>query len=975
MDPVTALGVASSVVQLVDFAQSLVRSTYEIYKSISGQSSASVDLQTITTSLKTLNDDLRQSVESAALGKGKTPPSNNDAELLALCQNCNVVADKLISALDRLKAEKNHKIWDSFGRALLTVWTKKEVESLEKQLDQYRHQISLLINASVREQVTRLQADHSSQGQLICTSLQATQDLSQAVLKQTDQNAKWQAKVIEAINRSSYRLGKRIWDVGASPVNTRDQLYGGYAEQFRSELLASLHYIEMESRSENVSEAYEETFQWIFSPYSAANQKWSNFVQFLKSDQGLYWITGKPGSGKSTLMKYIKNDHRTAAHLNKWAGGKKLYLAGFYFWCAGDSEIQMTQEGLLRTLIHKALLEFPQLAPLLFPKRLETFVVFGGIVWGESWTLTELLSAFKLFIRETTKSYKIFLLIDGLDEFKGKYAQQVKLVEFIQSLLNSDVKLCVSSRPWNVFEDAFKTRPSLRLEDLTYEDIRYYCSTNLSNNPGFTALQCEKPRAASDLINNVSKKAEGVFLWVILVVQSLLEGLTDGERLIDLQKRLDSLPVDLEALFWRILNSVDFERISQLIQIVRASPGPISIVELSYADEDDPNFVYKLPTEPLSKLAFESRAELMRRRLNACCKGLLEPQGTAKLDPQAKVGYLHRTVKDFIEKPVVWDKLLEATNASFGPSLRLSISRLFSLKTIRLVNCLPSTEHIVVEQHPSVLRDHAKFWIDVVHCIWDIRLYGPKAQDTQVRLLEELKRTMEEIMNKGAYNLDRLDSYSEPLSYGDCPESISFNHKMRSFFHLAVRLQVEPYVRAHISDIQGPNQEEDLAFYLRISVKNFAFTFDETVSYNEPSLGIVAALLEHGAAPEEGWRDLMQGTAWKHVGKSAITFELLMLLLHNGADPFEPQLDTNAKHFAPEVLELVKAKRDEATRKNLGPDSEKKTVVAKNSELGPDSGKKTVVAKNSELLQVNAPSKWSRLRSRLTCTSCIKGGR
>src|ERR1019366_6571665 len=107
--------------------------------------------------------------------------------------------------------------------------------------------------------------------------------------------------------------------------------------------------------------------------------------------------------------------------------------------------------------------------------------------------------------------------------------------------------------------------------------------------------------------------------------------------------------------------------------IVRASQGSISILELSYADEDDPNFVFEMPTEPLSKLALESRAELMRRRLNACCKGLLEPQGTyAKIDPQAKVGYLHRTVKDFIEKTDIWDKLLNATNASFDLGARLS---------------------------------------------------------------------------------------------------------------------------------------------------------------------------------------------------------------------------------------------------------------------------------------------------------------
>jgi NACHT domain len=457
----------------------------------------------------------------------------------------------------------------------------------------------------------------------------------------------------------------------------------------------------------------------IFSPSPAGDQKWSNFAQFLESDQGIYWITGKPGSGKSTLMKFIKNNQRTAAHLSRWAEHKELYLSGFYFWCSGGNEIQMTLEGLLRTLIHQALEDLPDLAPLIFPKRLGTFVVFGSqIVWEEPWTLTELLSAFKLFVYETTKSKRIFLLIDGLDEFNGNYSQQVKLVEFIRSLLSSDIKICVSSRPWNVFEDAFNTSPSLRLEDLTYKDIQHHCSSALSNNLGFTALQHGDPKTASDLIGNVSMKASGVFLWVILVIQSLLEGLTDGERL-----------SDLEALFWRILNSVDLERVSQLIQIVRASSGSISILELSYADEDDPSFIFNMTTKPLPRATLESRAEIMRRRLNACCKGLLEPQGPyAKHDPHTRVGYLHRTVKDFIEKNDVWDKLLKATNVSFDPGMRLSISCLSSLKLTNLaLVVLSRIREGIMEGYDSVSRDPAQFWIDVVHCIWNIRLGGTQS--------------------------------------------------------------------------------------------------------------------------------------------------------------------------------------------------------------------------------------------------------
>ena len=79
---------------------------------------------------------------------------------------------------------------------------------------------------------------------------------------------------------------------------------------------------------------------------------------------------------------------------------------------------------------------------------------------------------------------------------------------------------------------------------------------------------------AKILINEVTEKSAGVFLWVRLVVKSLLEGLRDGDTLEDLQARLVLLPRDLEALFKKILDDLDpayFEEASQFLQIVRAS--------------------------------------------------------------------------------------------------------------------------------------------------------------------------------------------------------------------------------------------------------------------------------------------------------------------------------------------------------------------------------------------------------------------
>ena len=149
MDPLTALSVASSIVQLVDFTQGLFRSTYRIYKSTTGRSESNVDLQTISTSLKTLSSDLAKSVEQARSDTGKES-SSNEEQLLDLSKNCAGVAEKLIAALDQLTAQKIHNIWDSFDVAVRSVTSNKQVKYLSKRLEFYRQEISITINVCVR---------------------------------------------------------------------------------------------------------------------------------------------------------------------------------------------------------------------------------------------------------------------------------------------------------------------------------------------------------------------------------------------------------------------------------------------------------------------------------------------------------------------------------------------------------------------------------------------------------------------------------------------------------------------------------------------------------------------------------------------------------------------------------------------------------------------------------------------------------
>jgi hypothetical protein len=298
--------------------------------------------------------------------------------------------------------------------------------------------------------------------------------------------------------------------------------------QFDRRLRRWVRSSEMDIRYDKIAKAHDKTFEWIFRP--PRDQQWSDFPHWLEDEnEGLYWITAKPAAGKSTLLKFIYNDRRTLRHLKKWARKKSLVICAFYFWNSG-TPMQMSIEGMRRTLLHSALLQAPELWAQLFLSKMEEFIVLAN-PWSPSITDNEINDAFHYLLEGAGTQYRLFIFIDGLGEFGGDHND---LIDFIHSFLSPYIKVYVSSRPWPVFEDAFHGRPRLRLEDLTYTDIKHCVTSHFSNSPGYHERQLETPGEIEHLIESITQKASGVFLWVQLVTDSLLKGLTAGERLEEL---------------------------------------------------------------------------------------------------------------------------------------------------------------------------------------------------------------------------------------------------------------------------------------------------------------------------------------------------------------------------------------------------------------------------------------------------------
>lgn len=87
----------------------------------------------------------------------------------------------------------------------------------------------------------------------------------------------------------------------------------------------------------------------------------------------------------------------------------------------------------------------------------------------------------------------------------------------------------------------------------------------------------------------------------------------------DLRARLDELPSDLEQLFHKQL-----ERSAQFFQMMRLACRQIPTLEFFFADGKSAEVIYNMAIGPLPIHVVWARVDIIRRRLNECCKGLIE---------------------------------------------------------------------------------------------------------------------------------------------------------------------------------------------------------------------------------------------------------------------------------------------------------------------------------------------------------------
>ena len=454
-------------------------------------------------------------------------------------------------------------------------------------------------------------------------------------------------------------------------------------------LLEWLHYPRMTSRKESVKDTHSDTFQWILKSKDLGNNKPNpGFRTWLESGNGIYWLAGKAGSGKSTLMKLITEHRKTQEALRTWAGDTVLVFPSFYFWYGG-TQMQRSQLGMLRSLLHELVLTDKSLIPVAFPLWTEK----DG---DEEPDFHEVAAAFRRTLAADKR--KICFFIDGLDEYEGDSIRTAALADYLGELANlsPNVKLVVSSRPVHELQVHIKAWPHLMLQDLTSGDISTFVEDKLRRNEQILRLEKQEPTATATLMNELVSRASGVFLWVYVVVQSLLYGLESRDKLADLIVRVSELPAELDELFSVMLERIGPRYRAQAFRLLYITQqllpystfaGVYALV-LSYAEE------YGYNTKTLPKCGIISPAELAERQqeievvVRSRCLGLLEvtnsfdaptyslSQYNAAADSNElatyyKVHYIHRTVAEYLDDMDIQARVAETSVPTFDVNVAI----------------------------------------------------------------------------------------------------------------------------------------------------------------------------------------------------------------------------------------------------------------------------------------------------------------
>ncbi|KAK5626973.1 hypothetical protein RRF57_002688 [Xylaria bambusicola] len=663
------------------------------------------------------------------------------------------------------------------------------------------------------------------------------------------------------------------------------------AQEPRSQdILNALHYDTMMERESRIDQAYGRTCEWILSP------KVSPFNSFLYSNEPILWISGKAGSGKSTLMKYAwKSEETRKELLQGWAKGGELIMARFYMF-EGGNRIQKTYEGFLRSILYQILSTRRDLIKVAFPS-------FYDCSWPppvQFTSTTNLNQGFYSLFAHMSEKLRLVVFIDAIDEYrimerkdhyepgdievhydkeegdeswghsKWRTDSHAEITKLLNSMASKDVvKFIVSSRELPVFEEALNKFPRIRLQEHTEKAIAEYISGRLEDEaPGLPDTV--------NLCAELAQKSGGDILWARLALDMVIDG-----SLRTLRSTLDSLPTRLggtNGLYMRMIENLkpeDQNDACRIFRLVLRAQQPPSIITLALAEQGylDPYRnelkVAQDTVRPFTKTTLQQLTDQMQRRLQVCCVSLLEAESKATpdtLETARRVVFNHQTTKEWVAREDIW-KRLPSVHEVDDVDLDLAL----------LSGCVRHLKAFETIQPPVLTWPNVRFrpdaWLIIANSLrYAERIDGEtKNIEMYAQLLDELDASNQRAWLMALRNHKPLvedpDWYDRKLPgllrkhwAGFEPMEAGKSPKRKDFLSLVVQANLVRYVQYKLNQFDEETRQkkaQELLVYV-VSPKGDGFSACVSLSgdyldfhHDMPDSRLLDVLYEAGADPKE----------------------------------------------------------------------------------------------------------------------------
>jgi hypothetical protein len=552
MDPASAIGVAAATVQFFAIGVKAIRQGRQICISKTGTTEAYEALEVAIKEMREVRKDLRHDIVR-----------NVDSNIAKAQKQCLEISEKLLKILESIKASSRtakSKLLKDVTATWQVMRAGSKIDKLEQELQVAQNHFKEALTVETRNaiaQVLENQGKDTSTLQLMWDDIRHLRPELQQARKENNAAHQEILSGIARIEHISVAQHTSTLYSHQATCNAIEGLDTSVQAQFSNmrmtdvhrDILASLHYSDMLTRQQDISPPATGTYEWVFtgeSPYQTDPKRYEDILlvdlerrkklfNWFSNNDSLFWINGKPGSGKSSLMSFVANDERSLHALRAWAGQQPVHIIKFFFWRPG-SPLQRSVPGLLRSLLYQAL--------MIDTSVINKLLAQGSIKQHSTWAQVELLRTLEVVLQRLSNE-RLCFFIDGLDEHDGDYMSLLDLI--LQMQFTPNIKICLSSRPEPAFRHRLSACPSISMQDVNASDIETLVRQKLE--PSGTKFLI--------LFEEVTRRAEGVVLWAALVCNSLLRGLTMRDDELMLRKRLNETPSGLKDLFRHLFAKID----------------------------------------------------------------------------------------------------------------------------------------------------------------------------------------------------------------------------------------------------------------------------------------------------------------------------------------------------------------------------------------------------------------------------------